>query len=107
MYCDTVTVTEPNPTYSGGTQVIGGQVTREAGVSCRIQPLSGRLAQSVMGMYPDATHMLYVGDTAVKPNDRVVDQNGQKYIVMSVQAYRDRVNFHHRECVLSELQETT
>lgn len=105
LFCDTIALKRCNPTFSGtNTQRVGPYAAVATGLACRIQPLSGRSGQTVIGMYPEATHMLYLGtDTEPKAQDMIVDGDSREYVVISASRYKDQTAVHHYECVLAEL----
>lgn len=108
-FTDTVTIKRSSPTMSGAyTQIVGPYSTSSTGSACRIAPLSGRLAQTVIGQYADASHMLYIdATTSIKPGDRVTDQDAKAYVVITVQKFKDKYEAHHQECVLAEIEVNT
>lgn len=88
----------PIHSYAVGTkQPIVTETSQATGVRARIEPLSGRLAQTVLGRLPSATHRLFTNSLILKQNDLVKDEaNNQKYIVHEVSNFFD----HHVEAIL-------
>ena len=93
-----VTLTRPVHSYATGTkQPIVTETPQATGIRARIEPLSGRLQETVLGRIPSATHRLFTNRLDVRANDLITDQaTGQKYVVHEVSNFFG----HHVEAIL-------
>jgi len=93
-----VTLTRPVHSYASGTkQPIVTETVQAAGIRARIEPLSGRLQETVLGRIPMATHRLFMNRTDVLVSDLITDEaSGQKYVVHEVSNFFG----HHIEAIL-------
>ena len=94
----TVTLTRPVRSYAGGTkQPLVTETVQATGIRARLEPLSGRLQETVLGRIPSATHRLFTNRLDVKENDLVTDEaTGQRYVVHQVSNFFG----HHLEAIL-------
>ena len=88
----------PIHNYAVGTkQPIVTETSQATGIRARLEPLSGRIAQTVLGRIPSATHRLFTSRQDVRANDLITDEaSGQKYIVHEVSNFFG----HHIEAIL-------
>ena len=93
-----VTLTRPVHSYASGTkQPIVTETQQAAGIRARIEPLSGRLQETVLGRIPSATHRLFTNRLDVRANDLITEEaTGQKYVVHEVSNFFG----HHIEAIL-------
>lgn len=93
-----VALTRPVRSYASGTkQPIVTETLQATGIRARIEPLSGRLQETVLGRMPTATHRLFTNRLDVKANDLITEEaTGQKYVVHEVSNFFG----HHLEAIL-------
>jgi len=93
-----VTLTRPVRSYASGTkQPIVTEMPQATGIRARIEPLSGRLQETVLGRIPSATHRLFTSRQDVRANDLITDEaTGQTYVVHEVSNFFG----HHIEAIL-------
>ena len=93
-----VTLTRPVRSYASGTkQPLVTETVQATGIRARLEPLSGRLQETVLGRIPSATHRFFTNRLDVKANDLIQDEaSGQKYVVHEVSHFFG----HHLEAIL-------
>ncbi|MDP3760921.1 MAG: hypothetical protein Q8R01_10445 [Ramlibacter sp.] len=93
-----VTLTRPVHSYASGTkQPIVTETLQATGIRTRIEPLSGRLQETVLGRIPSATHRLFTNRLDVRANDLITEEtSGQTYVVHEVSNFFG----HHIEAIL-------
>ena len=73
------------------------ETPQATGIRARLEPLSGRLQQTVLGRIPSATHRLFTNRLDVRANDLITEEaTGQKYVVHEVSNFFG----HHIEAIL-------
>jgi len=98
LLIQTVTLTRPVRSYASGTkQPIVTETLQATGIRARLEPLSGRLQETVLGRLPSATHRLFTNRQDIRANDLITDEaTGQKYVVHEVSNFFG----HHVEAIL-------
>ena len=93
-----VTLTRPVRSYATGTkQPIVTETQQATGIRVRLEPLSGRLQETVLGRIPSATHRLFTNRLDVKANDLITEEaTSQRYVVHEVSNFFG----HHVEAIL-------
>ena len=78
--------------------------TVATGVRCRIEPLTGRLADSILGRIPEATHRLFANTTDLIQGDLLTDEASVNYAVREMNAMPGPAKSHHLEGILERMQ---
>jgi len=99
MMIHTATVKRPSLGFVPGTKKPVNNVPTLVtdNLICRIEPLSGREQESVLGRFPKATQKITWRTTELKSSD-IITWSGQEFILQGIKNYFG----HHFEAVLEE-----
>lgn len=91
-----VTVYEPDYPSGGGRSP---KYVEIAQVKARVQKLSGGLRETVLGQFPNATHLMFLNPgSGIKPNCKVTC-GSEQYKVLNVDDWFG----HHTEAILEQM----